>query len=292
MKTLRISLFAILFSATLLLMASCVSTKKFSALQKQYVDLQEQYDRQGNVAASCENEKKELSQQNKLQQNELSNLKQQMDYLKENNTQMLNRLQDLSVLSGTQAESVRKSLENLGQRDAYIRALQSSISYKDSLMMVLVMNLKGALGDINDQDVEIKVEKGVVYISISDKMLFKSGSYQVNESAKTVLGKVARVLASKPEIEFMVEGHTDTVPISNTCMADNWDLSVKRATSIVRILQAEYQMDPKRITAAGRGEFLPIASNDTQEGRTANRRTRIVIQPQLDQFFQLLEKRQ
>jgi chemotaxis protein MotB len=292
MKTLHMPLSAILLSTTLLLMASCVSTKKYSSLQRQYAELKEQYAAQGDRIASCESEKSELNQQNRLKENELRNLQQQMDFLKENNTQMLRRLQDLSVLSGTQAESVRKSLENLGERDAYIRALQSSLSYKDSLMMVLVLNLKGALSDINDQDIEIKIEKGVVYISISDRMLFKSGSYHVNESAKTVLGKVAKVLSSKPDIEFMVEGHTDTVPISNTCMVDNWDLSVKRATSVIRILQEEYQMDPKRMTAAGRGEFLPIASNDTQEGRMTNRRTRIVIQPQFDQFFQLLERKQ
>jgi chemotaxis protein MotB len=120
-------------------------------------------------------------------------------------------------------------------------------------------------------------------------MLFKSGSYEVSDRATEVLGKVAQVLNSKPDIEFMVEGHTDNVRIKNNCIADNWDLSVKRATSVVRILQNKFGIDPKRMTAGGRGEYIPLESNDTAEGRAANRRTRIVILPQLDQFFKLLE---
>jgi len=128
-----------------------------------------------------------------------------------------------------------------------------------------------------------------VFISISDKMLFKSGSYDVSDNAMDVLGKVAQVLNSKPDIEFMVEGHTDNVKIKNSCIADNWDLSVKRATSVVRILQNKFGIDPKRMTAGGRGEYIPLQSNDTAEGKAANRRTRIVILPQLDQFFKLLE---
>jgi chemotaxis protein MotB len=155
--------------------------------------------------------------------------------------------------------------------------------------MVLVMNLKSALTDINDTDIEIKVEKSAVFISISDKMLFKTGSYDVNDRALTVLGKVAQVLNSRPEIEFMVEGHTDNVPIKNNCVADNWDLSTKRATAVVRLLQNQFRIDPKRMTAGGRGEYLPVAANADAAGKSLNRRTRIVILPQLDQFFKLLE---
>jgi chemotaxis protein MotB len=151
------------------------------------------------------------------------------------------------------------------------------------------MNLKSSLADINDADIEIKVEKSAVFISISDKMLFKTGSYDVNEKAMTVLGKVAQVLNSRPEIEFMVEGHTDNVPIKKNCILDNWDLSTKRATSVVRILQNQFKIDPRRITAGGRGEYLPVAANDDAAGKNLNRRTRIVILPQLDQFFKLLE---
>jgi chemotaxis protein MotB len=156
--------------------------------------------------------------------------------------------------------------------------------------MALVMNLKGALSDINDQDIEIKVEKSAVFISISDKLLFKSGSYEVSDRAQTVLGKVAQVLNSRPEIEFLVEGHTDNVPIKSNGIEDNWDLSTKRATSVVRILQNKYGIAPKRMTAGGRSEYVPVVSNSTVPGKAANRRTRIVILPQLDQFFKLLEQ--
>ena len=157
--------------------------------------------------------------------------------------------------------------------------------------MALVMNLKGALGNMDDQDINIKVDKGVVYIDISDKLLFKSGSWNVTEGAKTVLGKVATVLKAQPDIEFMVEGNTDNKQFVRPNLQDNWDLSVKRATSVVRILQKQYGLDPAHITAAGRGEYQPIATNDTEEGRATNRRTRIVILPLLDQFFKLLEKK-
>jgi chemotaxis protein MotB len=163
---------------------------------------------------------------------------------------------------------------------------------KDSLNMALVMNLKGAIGNIDDKDINIKVDKGVIYIDISDKLLFKSGKYTVTEQAKEVLGKVALVLKNQPDIEFMVEGHTDNVPYKGGgVLVDNWDLSVKRATSVVRILQNQYGLPPAHITAAGRSEYVSVASNDNAEGRAANRRTRIVVLPQLDQFFRLLEKK-
>jgi chemotaxis protein MotB len=203
----------------------------------------------------------------------------------------MEQLKDLSVITGAQAESIKKSLENIGAKDIYIRDLQGSIARKDSLNMALVMNLKGALGNLEDQDINVKVDKGVVYVDISDKLLFKTGSYDVTERAKVVLGKVAKVLAAQPEIEFMVEGHTDNVAISTDELNDNWDLSVKRATTIVRILQKSYGLDPKRMTAAGRSEYLPISDNSTAAGRATNRRTRIVVLPQLDQFFKLLERK-
>jgi chemotaxis protein MotB len=195
----------------------------------------------------------------------------------------------LSVLSSSQAESIKKSLDNIGAKDAYIQNLQASIAQKDSMNMVLVMNLKGAIGDLNDKDINIKVDKGVVYIDISDKLLFTSGKYAVTQQAKVVLGKVALVLKSQPDIQFMVEGHTDNVPYRDGVLLDNWDLSVKRATSVVRILQNQYGLDPAKIVAAGRSEYDPVIDNSTAENRALNRRTRIVILPQLDQFFKLLE---
>ena len=156
--------------------------------------------------------------------------------------------------------------------------------------MALVMNLKGAIGNLDDKDINIKVDKGVVYIDISDKLLFTSGSYDISERAGEVLGKVATVLKNQPDIEFMVEGHTDNIAVKpGAAFVDNWDLSVKRATAVVRVLQNQYGLNPAKMAAAGRGEYLPVANNSTPEGRAANRRTRIVILPQLDQFFKLLE---
>ena len=209
--------------------------------------------------------------------------------MKANNTSALKQLEDLSVITASQAESIKKSIENIGGKDAYIQTLQESLARKDSLNMALVMNLKGAVGNMADEDINIKVDKGVVYIDISDKLLFKSGKYEVSPEAKTVLGKVALVLKNQPDIEFMVEGHTDNVPYHSGVLLDNWDLSVKRSTAVVRILQNQYGLDPAKIAAAGRGQYKPVQDNTTAEGRAANRRTRIVILPLLDQFFQLLE---
>jgi chemotaxis protein MotB len=198
-------------------------------------------------------------------------------------------LQDLSVISSSQAESIKKSMENIGAKDSYIQTLQQQMAQKDSLNMALVMNLKGAIGNMADEDINIKVDKGVVFIDISDKLLFKTGSYDITDRAKEVLGKVAMVLKNQPDIEFMVEGHTDNVPFTRGVLVDNWDLSAKRATTVVRLLQKQYGLDPAKMSAAGRAEYHPVGANDTPEGRAANRRTRIVILPQLDQFFKLLE---
>jgi chemotaxis protein MotB len=279
------------FSCISVLLFSCVSNKKFKAEQARYVTLNTTYTNLQDELKKCQDKSAESALNKAMLEGEIKNLTNQLTYLKENNTTVLKQLQDLSVLSGTQAESVKKSLENLGSKDAYIQDLQSALSRKDSLNMALVMNLKGALNDVNDKDVEIKVEKGVVFVSISDKMLFKSASYDVTDQAKTVLGKVAQVLNANPQIDFLVEGHTDSIPIKNSCIIDNWDLSVKRATAVTRILQNVYKIDPMRMTAGGRSEYAPLVSNETPEGRSTNRRTRIVIQPQLDQFFQLLEKK-
>ncbi|HSC39206.1 MAG TPA: OmpA family protein, partial [Chitinophagaceae bacterium] len=212
-------------------------------------------------------------------------------FLRQNNTQALKQLQDLSVISDAQAASISKSLDNIGAKDAYIQTLQSSLKRKDSLNMALVNNLKGAIGDLNDKDINIKVDKGVIYIDISDKLLFNSGRYDITPGAAIVLGKVAKVLKNQPDIEFMVEGHTDNIPFSRGLLLDNWDLSMKRATAVVRILQNKYGLPPAHMAAAGRGEYLPVQSNESAAGRAANRRTRIIILPQLDQFFKLLEKK-
>jgi len=176
------------------------------------------------------------------------------------------------------------------EKDLTIMRLNDAINMKDSVTLALVTSLKGVLGNMADTDIEINVEKGVVFISISDKLLFKSGSYEVTEQAGTVLGKVAQVINNKPEFEFMVEGHTDNVPISKPGIKDNWDLSVLRATSVVRILQEEYKVDPARMTAAGRSSYIPVVDNDSPENKSKNRRTRIVVLPKLDQFYNMIEE--
>jgi chemotaxis protein MotB len=290
MKSTVILLFVSLF------LFSCVSSKKYKQAQTQYGELNARVITIQGDLANCNTEKNNVTRQRDNLQNEnanlntrVSDLNKQIDFLKENNTTVLRQLQDLSVLSSSQAESIKKSLDNIGSKDAYIQDLQSALSRKDSLNMALVMNLKGAIGNLDDKDINIKVDKGVVYIDISDKLLFTTGRYEVTKNAKQVLGKVAQVLKAQPDIEFMVEGHTDNVPYHSGILLDNWDLSVKRATSVVRILQNEYGLDPAKMAAAGRSEYKPLTTNDDNEGRAANRRTRIVILPQLDQFFKLLE---
>ncbi len=280
-------------SAILFIGTSCVSKKTFKAEADKLEALQEEHLVVQTDLRNCLEDKKTKTNQFELEKAELqgkiNNLNQQIDYLKEHNTTVLKQLSDLSVISSSQAESIKKSLENIGEKDLYIKDLQSAIAKKDSLNMALVMNLKGVLNDINDSDIEIKVDKSAVYVSISDKLLFRTGSYEVSDGAMNVLEKVAKVLKNQPDIEFIVEGHTDNVPIRGGVMKDNWDLSVLRATSVVRILQNKYGVEPARMTAGGRGEYVPVASNETSDGKAKNRRTRIVILPQLDQFFKLLE---
>ncbi len=283
----------------MLLMASCVSSKKFKAEQARYTELNGRYVQLQSDLKNCNDKTAELNAQKSALENDktslngkIDDLNKQIELLKAHNTTVLKQLEDLSVVSASQAESIRKSLENIGAKDIYIQDLQASMARKDSLNLALVMNLKGAIGNLDDKDINIKVDKGVVYIDISDKLLFTSGKYNVTPKAKEVLGKVAQVLKAQPDMEYMVEGHTDNVPYSNGVLLDNWDLSVKRATAVVRILQKQYGLDPAKIAASGRGEYKPVVSNDNAEGRAANRRTRIVILPQLDQFFKLLEPKQ
>ena len=279
---------------------SCVSPKKlqdaeakYGQLNGAYADLQGKYRDAQDAITKSKTDAERASDRTKSLQSTIDELNKQVDFLKTNNNVVLSQLKDMSVVTGAQAESIKKSLDNIGAKDLYIQGLQSSMARKDSINMNLVMNLKGAIGDLSDGDINVKVDKGVVYVDISDKLLFKSGSFNITDKAKVVLGKVAKVLAAQPAIDFMVEGHTDSKQLisGGSLMEDNWDLSVKRATTIVRLLEDTYGIDPKRMTAAGRSEYMPVAENNTSENRARNRRTRIVILPQLDQFFQLLEKK-
>jgi len=275
---------------------SCVSSKKFQALNTKYNDLNNSLIGTQKDLKVCRDEKSEMERNKAIAlaqlESQIAALKEQNEFLKKNNNSALKQLEDLSVISSSQAESIKKSIDNIGSKDAYIQTIQAAAARKDSMNMALVMNLKGAIGNLDDKDINIKVDKGVVYVDISDKLLFKTGSYSINEAAKSVLGKVAVVLKNQPEIEFMVEGHTDNVVLSGDGdLLDNWDLSVKRATTVVRLLQKQYGLNPANMAAAGRSEYRPIADNSTAAGRSANRRTRIVILPQLDQFFKLLERK-
>jgi chemotaxis protein MotB len=267
------------------MLTACVSKKKYTSSVAKYDSLKTDCDKINLQLSACLDEKEKQAAKLSAAEAELANVK-------ANSSTMLKQLSDLSVISATQSESIKKSLDNIGEKDAYIRNLQVEMSRKDSLNMALVLNLKGALKDVADQDIQINVEGSAVFISISDKMLFKSGSYVITPRAKEVLGKVADVVNAQPGIQFMVEGHTDNKKISTAGIKDNWDLSVLRATAVVRVLQKDYKVEPNRMIAAGRSEYIPVASNDNADDRSKNRRTRIVILPQLDQFFKLLEPKQ
>lgn len=264
-------------------LVSCVSSKKYSeleALQKSTNDLLNA----ATVKLNTCDEEKAAALAN------FASLEAQIKFLKSNNQDLINNLGNLTTLSQKGAENLEKSLESLKEKDTRIKSLRDAVTRKDSVTLALVTSLKGVLGNMADEDIEINVEKGVVYVSISDKLLFRSGSFSVNNAAKEVLGKVAKVINDKPELEFMVEGHTDNVPIKVEGTQDNWDLSVRRATSIVRILQKDFGVAPERMTAAGRGEYMPVADNDSSAGRAKNRRTRIVVLPKLDQFYDLINQ--
>ena len=280
-----------IFSSSLL---SCVSSGKFKAMQQQAQQSDSLYTWSQHTLKSCQDANNDLVKQKLVLQNQANELNQQLTATKENNTQMRKQLQTLSALSSAQAESIKKSLDNMGAKDSYLRNLQSALSHRDSANLAILMYLKAAMGSFGEQDVSIKLEKGTVTIDLSDKLLFSSdsNSYVVSDKAKGLLSRMARMLNDQPELEFMVVGHTDSVSYPTDVLLDNWDLSVKRATSLVRILQNEYHIAPIRMTAAGRSEYVTVTSNDTPEGQAANRRTRIIILPQLDPLLKLLERRQ
>lgn len=265
-----------LSAMAILMLGSCVSKKKYTALQDEHKQTQDRLSAAKIELASC------LSDRESAQK--------EIAYLKSTNYQLLNNVSNLATLSQKGAENLERSLESIKEKDSRIKSLSDAMSKKDSVTLALVTSLKGVLGNLDDEDIEINVEKGVVYVSLSDKLLFKSGSYYVSNNAKEVLGKVAKVVKNKPGMDIMVEGHTDNVPIKNAVLLDNWDLSVKRATSIVRILQEDFGVEPQRMTAAGRSYYVPLASNDSADGRARNRRTRIIILPKLDQFYGMIEE--
>ncbi|QYJ67868.1 OmpA/MotB family protein [Flavobacterium litorale] len=258
-----------------LTLTSCGSKKKIAELEQKNKEIQDMLNSTTLKLNTCLAEKDGMAAR--------------IQDLKNSNEDLIKTRDDFATLSTKGAENIEKSLESLKEKDLKISRLQDALTRKDSVTLALVTSIKRAVG-VNDPDIEVNVEKGVVYISIADKLLFKSGRYEVTNEAKRVLGKVAAIVKDKPDFECMVEGHTDNVPINNPVLVDNWDLSVKRATSIVRVLQNDYNIEPSRLVAAGRGEYVPLEENTTAEGRARNRRTRILILPKIDQFYDMIEK--
>jgi len=286
-----------------LLMTACVSKKEFVSLQteleaanKDIGELGEEINRYMNLLEACEQEKDRVSLELSstrtnldLRQEQIQDLRNQLEDIRAQRDRQLSQVDELTSLSQSASDNIKETLSQLEQKDKYINLLQAAKSRADSINLALAVNLKGVLSEgIEDEDVEVKVDKTVVFVNLSDKMLYQTGSANITPRANEVLGKIAQIIQSRPELEVMVEGYTDSQPINTQCIQDNWDLSVKRATSVVRALQNKHGIDPNRLIAAGRGEYNALASNNTAEGRAMNRRTRIIILPKLDQFYDLL----
>ncbi|MBP4142749.1 OmpA family protein [Flavobacterium sp. I-SCBP12n] len=258
------------------LLTSCVSKKKYTDLEARNKETQDLLNTATVKLNSCLEEKAGLAAR--------------VDGLKEQNQTLISTSKDMTILTTKGAENIEKALESIKEKDLKISRMQDALTKKDSVTLALVTSLKSSVG-ISDPDIEINVEKGVVFISIADKLLFKTGSYDVTDKAKAVLAKVAKVVNDKPDFECMVEGHTDNVPYNGSgILLDNWDLSVKRSTSIIRVLTNQLGVKPEQLIAAGRSSYIPLVSNDTAENRARNRRTRIVVLPKIDQFYDMIEK--
>ena len=267
---LALSVVALLFTT------SCGTKKKIAALESKNKEIQDLLNSATVKLNTCLTEKEAMSSQ--------------MEFLKKNNSDLINNMGNMTTLSTKGAQNIEKALETIKEKDLKITRMQDALTKKDSVTLALVTSLKSSVG-ISDPDIEINVEKGVVFISIADKLLFKSGSYLVSDRAKEVLAKVAKVINDKPTFECMVEGHTDNVPFTgNAILIDNWDLSVKRSTALLRVLTKDLTVHPAQLIAAGRGEFIPLVPNSSVENRATNRRTRIVILPKIDEFYDMIEK--
>ena len=273
----------LLGGAMILAMPGCVSKKKYAeleaqhqALQQDYTTLQTNYNQSQTKAQTIDALLKEARANN-------AELKAQYESQQ--------ALLDKSITQNTQGNvNISKLVDEINASNKYIKQLVSAKSKSDSLNLVLATNLTRSLSGSDADEVNVKVLKGVVYISLADNMLFKSGSYEVNDRALTTLSKIAKIIKDYSDYDVLVEGNTDPVPINRTNIRNNWDLSALRASSIVQVLQNDYGVDPGRLTAAGRGEYNPIADNSTDVGRQRNRRTEIIITPKLDQFLDLIDK--
>lgn len=263
-------------AAAALLMTGCVSHKKFNLLQADYNASQV------SLAQSQANVK---SLEQALEEARRSNDQLRSDYA------ALQRTLEQSILTNQSGNvNISKLVDQINESNGYIKRLVEAKAKSDSLLMVLSNNLTRSLDTSELKDVDVKVLKGVVYISLADNMLFRSGSYDISPDAMDILGKIAKIIRDYKNYSVLVEGNTDNVPISRTNIRNNWDLSALRASSVVQVLQNDFGVDPSRLTAGGRGEYNPVAPNDTPDGRQLNRRTQIIITPSLDQFMDLIDK--
>ncbi len=269
---------------SVILASSCVSKKQYAQLEANHMNTKDELLKVETTLQKCLIEKeKQLAQ--------ASSLSEQVSSLKEDKKNALRQVENLTVLSKSSSDGINKVIAQLSEKDKYINGIRRAMTQKDSLNLAIKFHLTKNLTDgIQDEDITVNVEKTVVFISISDKLLFKSGSYNVTDKAYTVLEKIAKVINGQPGMDVMIEGHTDATPIKRALVQDNWDLSALRATSITRILQYKYGVQPQRLIAAGRSQYIPLAPNDSKENKAKNRRTKIIIMPRLNQFFELLEQ--
>jgi chemotaxis protein MotB len=266
---------------SMLLLASCVSKKDYLALEAKQQETEDLLNSATVKLNKCLSDAAAANAR-------VETMKDQLADLRKANQDLIDTKGNLTTLTQKGAENLEKSLESLKEKDLKISRLQDALNKKDSVTLALVSSLKKEVG-IDDPDINVNVEKGVVFISIADKLLFKSGSYNVTDRAKEVLGKVATVINGKPNFEAMVESHTDNVSYSKPPLLDNWDLSVKRATAVVRVLE-ELEVNPEKLIAAGRSYHVPLVANDTAENRAKNRRTRIIVLPKIDEFYEMIEE--
>ncbi|WP_199502022.1 OmpA/MotB family protein [Mucilaginibacter conchicola] len=275
-------IFPMLFVAVIAV-SSCVSTGK-------YKDLQARYDKLDSNTREMKG-KYLLTERNlAIATDRVKSLDDQLASERANNKQLQNALDKCLTSSGQGNLNISKLVDEINRSNRYIQELVNAKNKSDSLNMVLTNNLTRSLNAQEAQDVDVKVLKGVVYISLADNMLYKSGSYEISDKAGATLSKIAKIIKDYNNYDVLIEGNTDNVPISQKNIRNNWDLSALRASSVVMALQTNYQVDPKRLTAGGRGEYNPIADNNTPNGKAQNRRTQIIITPKLDQFMDLIGK--
>lgn len=277
------NLYFLIVAFATVMATGCVSTKKFNALQSDYNKL---YSRNAELTREGETCKSNLDKATV----QVSSLQQQLNAERENLKALQAALDKCLTASSQGNVNVAKLVDEIQASNKYIQELVSSVRKNDSLNMVLTNNLTRSLSREEMQDVDVQVLKGVVYISLSDNMLYRTGSYEISDRAGSTLAKIAKIIKDYSDYDVLIEGNTDNVPISRPNIRNNWDLSTLRASSVVQALQNNYGVDPKRLTAGGRGEYNPIASNANSDGRARNRRTQIIITPKLDQFMDLIEK--